>query len=283
MDASWVMRPGRRKFFMRLFACCLLCLGVVPWVAVAGPWLQTPGAWQIIQNLYWYETDTVFDVDGHVLDQSRFTKWEYNPYMEYGVNERLTVGFSPSFQWLESDAIGGGRTKGVADMEVFARTPLYEGTTSILSLQPLVKLYGPYDTKDNPRLGNGQLDAELRLLWGKSLRFWEQYHFISVETAYRHRMEAPGDQVRLDATLGYRSSETKMWLSQLFYTRALTRPEVTSGLATTSENFDLLKAQFSLVHHFTEDIALQTGAFTHVMGRNTGAGSGLMLALWWSF
>ena len=166
---------------------------------------------------------------------------------------------------------------------MFLRTPLWHRKDAILSVQPLIKIPGAYDSNASPALGNGQVDAELRLLYGQGFAWQGQHHFVNLEAGYRKRLEEPADEVRFDATLGLHYTPEWMALLQSYNTFAVGSRAGGPLNLSNSSDYDLNKIQLSAVYSFTPDMSVQAGVFSHVMGENTGVGEGLVLSFWKNF
>lgn len=267
------------RWFICLFYVSIF-LSFVPLVLHAAAWNQSKGKSQIINTFTYYTTKRFFDASGDKQSQLRFTKLEYNPYAEYGVSDTLTLGINPSYQLLSQASNQGNLyNKGLADIELFLRRSLWKNDTTVFSLQPLIKIPSLNGGKGDPALSNNQIDTELRLLAGHSIKYWGQYHFANLELAYRKRWEAPGDEIRADGTLGLRWSDKNMLLCQSFNTFSLSNGGGALQLANSSD-FDLNKLQASYVREISERLSLQSGVFTHIAGKNTGAGGGFLVSLW---
>lgn len=257
----------------------------LPRLCFAAAWTLPRGQWELIKNAYYYTTSEYFDDRGIRRAQPSYTKYEINPYSEYGLQSGTTIGASVSFnavtgtREITPTLSVSGTNYGLADPAFFVRQRLWQSDNAVLSVQPLIKLPSYYSNSVLPRSGTSQTDGELRILGGYGFNFFRQHHFINLEAAYRKRMGDPGDQLRLDATLGVTLNERWQILPQLsvINTTGGRSPLYTQN---TEDDYDLVKPQFSAVYRFNETVALQAGAFTHLSGNNTGAGGGGMLSLW---
>lgn len=259
--------------------CCALASGH----AQAAAWLQEEGRGEIIVNAVYYTTESSFDNNGNERTQPRFTKKEINPYLEYGLTDAITIGANVNFQDLSQDS--GGDNAGMGDAELFFRMQVWEHEGAVVSLQPLIKIPGPYDSGDAPALGSDQTDVEMRVLLGQgfAIPLWNAYpHFMNVEAAYRYRDGAPSDEWRFDGTLGLRPAEHTLILNQLFSVFALNEKTAPLLLAN-SRDYDLVKYQLSLVQDIVPGTSVQAGVFRHLSGENTGAGGGALLSVWQAF
>jgi len=263
-------------------------------IIIAAPSLAHAAAWTIpedeiatFNNLFYYSTNAFYNEDRQLTSQTRYTKYEYNLYAEYGLQDDITLGFSGSLDAVNGNpglGSNGGNVPdriwnhGISDPSLFARFRLWQDDASVIAIQPWIKLPSNYLRDGLPRGGSEQTDLELRLLGGHSFQLWGNYHFINLESAYRKRLSAPSDQMRLDATLGIKLNEQWMVMPQLFSTWRLDRSS--QFTQNSADDYNLIKPQLSVVYSFSDDTQLQLGGFHHSYGQNTGAGGGALLSLW---
>src|SRR6185369_5643836 len=138
----------------------------------AGAWLQPKGDGLFILQKSYYTTDKYFDRNGDMQTQPRFTKWETQPYLEYGVLNNLTVGGTFYAQHVHQSSHD---KLGIADPELFVRVGLYDDGTQLISLQPLLKLKSQYRNQTLPRGGSSSTDEELSLFYGRNTN-WVSAH-----------------------------------------------------------------------------------------------------------
>lgn len=184
-----------------------------------------------------------------------------------------------------SDRFGSDRNFGLADPEVALRYRLSSPESrTVWSIQGLVKL--PVDTSSaTPPLGNEQTDVEGRLLVGRGFSVGYRGAFWNVEGAYRFRDEAPADEFRLDATLGFDLTPDWLVMGQFFGIKGLENgsPISRPGNPTLETDYDLYKMQLSVVWRIAPSVRFQVGYVRDLAGRNTGAGHGAIFALWLKF
>lgn len=287
----------------------------------AAAWTQAKGSGQSIISSNLYRSTGYFDNNGksHSSDVT-FIKSEFNPFIEYGLTDNLTVGINPTLQqWRfektnTSTSIYDFRQCGitntantpltnayVTEAEIFLRRRVYEQGPVTLSLQPLVKtpclvtMNGETDVLENTA------DYELRLLGGYAFQ-WEpgldwgvfkrpfsgQYHFFNAELAYRKRPEIFSDQLRFDTTAGFRYNDKLLLLGQVFSTISTGEEPVqgvagNTGIATIKDQFYTVKLQGSAVRQLTKKTSVQLGIFHEALGKNSGNGTGASLSLWYGF
>ncbi len=265
---------------LRVFVCGVL--GLLPYNAFAGAWTLPEGEGQTIVTASFYHTREAFNAQGERGRAPLFQKYELNPYTEYGLTDGLTVGVSAFAQSLKQEMQPGGpiaTTEGLGETELFARWRLWEADGGIVSVQPLLKLPSAYLQAGNPRAGRTAWDAELALQGGYGFDAYGQHHYLDTRIAYRYRSDALGDQLRASARLGLGIKHDLTLLSELEYTgRAQGGGNVLS--IAGQNDYTLWRAQMSVVWAFADRYALQLGAFQHIAGEDTGAGGGVLVALW---
>lgn len=261
-----------------IFTCFIFCLFVSsPYPLFAAAWILPKGDGQVITSLSFYHSDTFVSKHGHRSHQKTFTKWELNPYAEYGFSDKVTGGLSLHMPYVHQ---AGESSVALADMEVFVRQKLLEKKGWVVSWQPLVKLPGTYN-QNSPLYGSKTWDAELRLLAGRPL---PKNMFMNVETAYRTRLQSVSDEFRLDGTWGWHYTKEWMVLMQGFSTFAIENSQK-AAIATTanSRDYDLIKWQGSIVKELSPEVSFQAGVMKDIRSRNTGKGEGVLAALWIRF
>jgi hypothetical protein len=277
----------------------LLLLATTPLQASASAWLMPEGEGLSILTLRHYQTGSYYDLEGNRQSIPTYKKNELNPYLEYGLTKHLTVGMNYSYQSVSqqpdpslglSFTIGGTRytvtnnhRAASGDVELFARFPLWQGDTTVVTIQPLIKTPAPNYVESLPIIGSPFWDGELSLRVGHGFEAFGEQHFAELHAAYRKRGGAPEDQFRLLARLGLRTSEDWLWMTEFTHDRRLATGIRTNGLINVIEDYDLSKLQCSGAYQFTSWATLQAGGFTHMHAENAGGGGGGLLSLWLKF
>lgn len=281
--------------------------------AYAAAWTQGKGIGQMILSLGGYQSSHYFDQNGVIQDsRNTFTKYEINPFFEYGLTDDITIGANPLIQHWQSekpntslqnnhsgDCDATGNTSGeIIESEFLVRKKLLERGNTVLSIQPLFKT--PCIRINDASISTiwNSYDLELRLLGGYGFK-WEsdgrmrpfagQYHFVNLETAYRKRNGQFSDQIKIDGTAGFRYSEDILILGQFFSIISTGEEnvgsiEVQKGIYSANiDNYSNLKLQLSGVMQIAKASSFQLGVYADVMGKNYGQGSGVMASLWKGF
>lgn len=286
---------------MRVLFCGIiyLMLGATS-PGLAGAWNQKQGKGEVIHSINYYNTSSFTDENGDRQSQETYHKVEDSLYVEYGLNEAITLGITPRLQYVWQDqpftrTFGSGPGKitvtgttaesnfNLADTDFFARFRLWHDEASTFAIQPLVKLPGLYDENDTLPLGQGQVDIELRALFGHN--FYQQGLdlFSTYELAYRHRLDDPNDEIRFAQALGWNATQNWLLLGELFGTFSLGDESPNLFDPGNPADYDLVKWQLSAVYQISDNYRIQFGGFQHIYARNTGNGGGVLVALWHNF
>lgn len=242
--------------------------------ALAGAWTQAEGKGLFIGQATYFASDKFFDQDGQEQRQPTFRKFELQPYVEYGVKDWLTVGGSTYLQRVnQSDDDNWG----IADTELFARLRLWKGETRVISIQPLIKLPSEFSEGGTPRGGSRAVDAELSLLYGRSMKIFKKNGYTDMRVGYRVRGRGLNPQWRVDAAAGIFVTED-IQLIPAFRSVVTTKYDETGGFREDGEqDYDLAKAELTAAYHLNERGWMQLTYFEHIAGAFTGAGRGVSL------
>lgn len=269
-----------------MFRLALLLLGLVGVAgqAQAAAWTLPEGDSQLIVTNGYFSSDTYKDHRGDSQTQPTYRKYESQLYLEHGLQDGLTLGASvPVFSASQRILNQSESAMGLGDIELFARQRIFQNQDFIFSLQPLLKIPGFYNEDDPLAIGRHQFDAELRALLGGNFGEGDR-HYWNMEAAYRHRMEAPGDEWRIAAALGFRVAEDWQLISEMFGTFAVDGAGGSAPiLLNNTADYDLLKLQLSALYWYSPQWGLQLGANHSAYARNTGEGQTYFMAIWYRF
>jgi hypothetical protein len=286
---------GPRK--RMLFGLCrkVCTVGVAVLLALCAPWLHA-GAWtpaaghgQIILTSSLYRTSTTFDSKGNLQNfdyAGQYRQFINSAYIECGLSKRDSFTLNVPGEMLEfKNNYGKMQDAGIGDVEVAWKRRLNPLESKwVLSSQFLVMFPG-YSPTQNPAPGNHQEDLEARLMLGHGGSIAKQHIFWDVEAAYRYRNGAPADQFRSDATVGIEFGHRLMAMGQAFAIKGMQngQPVTANSNPNLQSDFDLYKVQPSLVLTMFHSTRLQGGWNDAFLGRNTGNGHSVILAVWTTF
>lgn len=258
-----------------------LLLSLFPALAWAGAWTLPKGSQELYLTGSYYKTDEYFDRSGDEGDIPDFSKWELNPYYQYGYMDGLTLGVSAFLQQINQDRTVGGEIDnwGLGNTEVFARWRAYENKAWVVSIQPLLA-FPTFYTEDDPRAGRDDFDAEVKGLVGYTFEAMGRHHFVDGGFGYRYRLGDEGNQWKANLTVGITLDEKWTILPELYITRASDSDSMNAVAVAGTNDYDLTKFQLSGAYRLDDQYTLQLGAFSHVEGENTGAGGGLLFSVW---
>ncbi len=241
--------------------------------ALAGAWLQPEGHGLGIMQAAYFTGNEFFDRQGELQPQSRFTKYEIQPYGEYGLTDTITIGGTAFLHHVEQ---GGSDNFGLGDPEIFLRTRLWDDGKNIVSLQPLIKLPSFYDKATAPRGGSRSIDGELSLLYGRNLPILSDTDYIDTRIGYRWRSRGLSPQWRADAAFGTNIGEHWQVIPAI---RAVYASDIDTGAFSEDgeQDYRLLKTDITTIYRLDEQRWLQLTLANHLLGENAGAGYGIAL------
>ena len=256
-----------------------------PLFAHAAGWTQAEGDIQTITTARYYTTNEFFNNDGDRRNQPRYTKYEINPYIEYGLTDSLTLGFNAFADYVTQNPPALARDSNImlSDVEVFGRFRIAQGADWVFSLQPLIKFPSLYEYDNAPRSGSEFWDAEISAQAGKNFTWWNRTHFTTFTAGYRHRFETPKDQFKLEWTTGLRLDDRWQITPQISYTGRVDSVSNPTFTQSGQDDYNLLKLQLGALYALSETVSVEAGGFLHSQGENTGSGGGVMLAIWKKF
>ena len=177
----------------------------------------------------YYESNREYNSSGNskrMPNNGRFYDRNISWYEEFGITHDLTFITSVYYKWLSyHDDYVHNRANGPGDLEIGLKYGILT-TPVVVSIQGLIK-YGELYGDEDPEIGDGQNDYEIRLLFGKSL--WPLPGYVGLETAYRWRSGAPADEFRYLAEFG-------MNFTKRFYGRVKIDGILTIGNSDSQEN-----------------------------------------------
>lgn len=248
----------------------------------ASGWTQKSGHGLLINNFSYYSTSHYFDANGDRKPlNGNYTKYEMNPYIEYGISDNTTIGanifLSRVFQ-KNTIASSNATNYGLGDSELFIRHRIWQGNGFSFAVEPLIKLPSLQKYTIEPKVGSTTFDAGLTTSSGYSFKAFEKHHFANIDISYRHSFGPLSDRVKIDTSVGFSVSEDLILLPQLFITSRLSSA-ISPSNNTSADNYSLRKLQLSAIYKLTPDFSLQAGVFSNISGRNTGGGNGGLFAV----
>ena len=254
----------------------------------AGAWTQEAGHGQIIFTSTYFRTSSEFNASGSVQpfgNQGQFQQLLFSSYFELGVTRRTTFLGTFNAPLLKYwDSSGSTNSAGLGDIELGLRRRFNSVESPwAVSGQALV-MFPAYAATRDPAPGNHQEDVEARLLLGRGAHFSGRHCFWDVEAGYRYRYGPPADQFRADFTSGIDLTHRVMVLAQMFAIKGMRNGQALSATNPNAQSdFDLYKAQASMVVKVARRLRVQAGWNDAFSGRNTGHGQAALLGLWTSF
>lgn len=252
--------------------------------AWAGAWVQPEGTTFVSVKTLVTTTDRFFDKDGDVHQRGGwFTKYEVNPYLEYGLTERDTVSVNILAQRLTDSGTDSSVT-GLADLELGWRRRLWHSDTTVISGQLTAFIPTGYSLEDSPNLGYDRLGLEPALWVGRGFRLGERNGYLEAQTGLRWYAGYPSEQLRAQVTGSY---DFLPWISP-FATLELhyglgNGEDRKEGGQTIVADYRLLKGIFGATVPLTDRVQLTAAWQQHLWGENTGLDGGAYVGVWLFF
>lgn len=244
--------------------------------AHAGAWVPAVHQLYFKISLNQLGTHERFAADGdRFSDEARFEDRNLHLYGEWGLPARWGLFASLAYKSIESIGETERSNSGFGDLEVGVRHVLWQGQ-GLVSVAGTLKVPYLYEKQDDLRLGNGQEDLELRMLYGRAFR----RSYMGAEIGYRWRLDDPADEIRYLIEYGA-SAAPWYWRTKLDGIESAGSPsddqdELNPQLQSS---FDALRLEVGVgleVHtHWSVEFT-----YTHaISGRNTLAGNQFQLGM----
>ncbi len=274
-----------KQFVLRPLAITIL-LAASASASFAGAWTAKQGAFYEKAAFNYYYSHETFNSTGSrggTPNNGKFTDYNLSNYFEYGLLDNLTAINSLTYKWLQNDD-NALRSKGVGlgDVDLGLRYKLLDSDSiGIVSTQLLVKIPGPYGAKDPLPLGNGQVDTELRLLYGRSL-YPLLPGYANLELGYRARAKDPSDEIRYLIEFGVDLTDAIYTRAKLDGTLSVDNGKKldTNGNPTASNNFDLGKLDLTVGYKVEPGWGFEASYVPAIYGQNTAAGATYSFAIY---
>ncbi len=266
----------RTRFGTAGTVIAVLSLGtLMSQTAHAAAWTLPTGDVQVITTYTYDGATEAFNDEGDRDLDADFYKQELSVLVEYGALDYLTVYIQPHFQMLD---VNGIEESGHAFTDVGLRLRVLQQDQHVFSLQGQVSLPGDLDGTQDVTLSSGEIEAELRALYGTSFMLGTVPAFLDLQGGYRYREGSPPDEWHADATFGFQAHDAVEVLLQSFNVWA-----EGEGDDLAYPYFRQHKVQGSLVFHTTEALSLQVGGFYTWAGQNVIAEEGVIASAWYRF
>ena len=246
-----------------ILSALLVDQGLAP-SANAGAWTRAPGSTFTSQSVKFFTTEFTSDTS------PSFRKVATSSYLEYGLTDAVTLGGELDYA-LRAD----GAEEGL--IRAFARARVWRGeagdvvSAEISGGYPALNALSPVAAARDVTP-----DAKLGVAYGRGLP-WGAGGWAEASLAFRHRMDSPADEIKLDLTLGWRPNEDFLLIGQIFGTLGL-RNEGPFGA-----NYDALKLSLSAGYVLSERRTLLLAIAQDAFGRNIDLGTEIGVTIWTEF
>jgi protein XagA len=244
--------------------------------ALAGAWTLDAGVGQVFVTGTLSTSDLIFNPTRQTQGAPRYSKFEAEALLEYGVTEHFTAIVGPSVQDINIAAPLNAQRSGLGYTELGGRYQLLQADSWVASGQVLLRLPGT-DNSNPAAIGYTDVQTEVRALLGHSFMLGSMPAFIDFEAAQRFCSAGAPDEFHADLTFGVRLAPRWLLLIQSF--NVLSEGSGTWGFSS----YDYEKAQLSVAYGVSAALSLQVGGFSTYAGRNALQENGLVLGAWYKF
>lgn len=254
----------------------------MPSGASAGAWNQPEGQGQVIVTGRYYQTEKFIDNNGNTHGQPKYAKFEFEPYVEYGVTDWLTIGSSARADYVRQYMGSNDHNYGIGDAELFARMPVWKTGSMVVSVQPLIKLPSAWELYNSPAIGRNGWDAEMKLAAGYGFSLFGNNDYVDASIAYRSRFGA-GDQLRYELAAGIYPWQSLGFIGRFSHIEPIGSEASSLGIISENQDYSLSTAELSALYALSATSSVQLGGYRNIDGENTGGGGGFMLGWWFNF
>ena len=245
--------------------------------ALAGAWTLDSGVGQVFLTGTLSTSDLIFNPARQMQGAPRYSKFEAEALLEYGVSEHFTAIVGPGVQDINIAAPVNAQRSGLGYTELGGRYQLLQADSWVASGQLLLRLPGTTDSSNPAAIGYTDVQTDVRALLGHSFTLGSMPAFIDLEAAQRFCSAGAPDEFHADLTFGVRLAPRWLLLIQSF--NVLSEGSGTWGFSS----YDYEKAQLSVVYGVSAALSLQVGGFSTYAGRNAIQENGLVLGAWYKF
>lgn len=236
--------------------------------AWAGAWPTPRGQTQVIAKYERQSADHGFDPDGELVSIDPRQDETASIFVEHGLTERLTLQAKAGLTRGHDRA---ARYDGRGPVELGLRYTVFKGERTMAAVYVGATEAGAGRNAGYASPGKGGVDAEARILLGRSITVRRAELFAEVQVARLRRPDL-ADENRLDATLGLRPTQSWLLMTQIYAGETVSR-SVRSGW---------IKTETSVVRSFGA-WSLQAGWRQTLTGREVARDRGAVIGFWRKF
>lgn len=246
---------------------------------LAGAWPMPPGEVLVIVPFTATQATKDFDASGRPGNRSPYSKREFAPYLEYGLDDDITLvstfaRTNEKTSWLGQPI----SQQSLSRIEAGLRFALGTWQETLFSIQPLVAWHGVTSANDPLASRRGDIDGEFDLAMGQNFTWFGMEGFTDNMVGLRLKPANRPNEVKVNLTIGLRPFERTLLLLKSESYSTISRGE-NAVLSTVQSS----KLGLSLVREIDRTVSMELGAMTSISGRNVIQERSLILALWYHF
>lgn len=220
------------------------------------------------------EGDTFTGFTVRTFDDDDFEKLELEAYVEYGLEDDITLILKIPYNWIENN---DEENSGFTDAELGVRWRFNDLDSSIAtSLQGTVLIPMGYDADADLPLGRGAVGLEVRIPVSQGYQLAGRNGYWSVEAAYRQYLDSDvSNEVRLLGEVSQDIVDRVALAGQIEQSIALNPSE-----EFREEESDFTKLTGQIWFRASDRLTVVFGAYTNIAGADGGGVEG---RIWYRF
>lgn len=277
------MKNSLKTIYIILFVL-LVAIFISDKKVFAGAWGMKKGSLYERISFNYYFANKDYNSNGEIVDfenNGNFSDYHISNYFEYGLYDNFSIINSIYLKRLrKNNYLIEQKTSGIGDIDIGAKIQIMKLAEGILSAQMLTKIPWAYEKDNELPLGNGQVDFEMRILYGHSL-----YPLIpgycNFEIGYRWRLQEPSDEIRYLIEVGL--DITKQIYGRVKFDGIISSDNgkdfIMNGNPTATNNYDIGKLDIVFGYKLYKKWGIEAGYTPSIYGKNTAKGENYTLAI----
>jgi len=235
--------------------------------ALADAWTLPMGETELSTTYTYVDAVDALDNDGERDLSADFYMHELSVLLELGATDYLTAYVQPHFRWIEA---AGTEEEGLSHTDVGLRLRLFGQDDDVFSIQAEATFEGDIDSIQNVMLNQGDMEYEVRALYGGRFDLGGIPGFINLEGGYRWREGLPANEIYADFAFGWEPQRATEVLIESLNVWG----DGQGDDPLLYPYFRQHKVQGSLLMHTSPSFTLQLGGFYTWDGQNVVAEDG---------
>lgn len=280
-----------RRNFLNLFF--LIYISFSPAIYAAA-WNIEKGKKQYISEFGYYKSNQFFNSNGDRESGNNLTKLSFNNYFVYGISKEWNIGIIQQIDKLSQDSnlLINGRKFIIPEnannisTKLFFQKELWRNEKNIISLQPIIKIPDITNINGKSEYDSSDVDIGIKVLFGHN---FSDHLFLASDAEIKQKSINNSYFLTSSATIGRKFPKGILLYSQLNMHYKISDNEsiinafVAPVIVDKTENYDSVEAKIVAVKQINEQYLASISLYNNIYGRNSLAGTGVMVGIWKSW